>query len=193
MTSSTTPTSREKRRRRLAITRLAIAGVAVLGVGAALTSAAWTDQAWFTTQATAGKVELYGSLTDKDGKCPPAEDGAYQVADELSGAVEIPLAPFEKLVPGDERTVTICLWNGSDGPLSVSLEPIKTDGDPVFGDGGAKIEVRDGGAPYATQTLAVNDVKPVQVVVSTPSDWKDSFQGAESKPIAITFTGSTDA
>ncbi len=191
MTNSTAPAGRNNKRRKVTIVRLALAGVAVAGVGAALTSAAWTDQAWFTAEASAADIELYGALGTA-GSCPAAGDAAYAEADTLADAVSIGLTPFEDLVPGEERAVTICLWNGSDADLSVSQAPIVTTGDPVFGTGGATIGVEDGGAAYATQTLAVDEVKPFEVVVTTPEDWADSFQGAVSGELAITFTGSTD-
>ena len=191
MTNSTVPAGRENKRRKTTIVRLALVGVAVAGVGAALTSAAWTDQAWFTAEASAADIELYGTLGTA-GSCPAAGDAAYVEANTLPDAVDITLAPFEDLVPGEERTVTICLWNGSDVNLSVSQAPIATSGDPVFGTGGATIGVEDGGAAYVTQTLAVDAVKPLEVLVHPPGDWAESFQGAQSGELAITFTGSTD-
>lgn len=170
--------------------RLAIGGVAVLGIGAAITTAAWTDQVWFTAQASAADVGLYGALA-VDGTCP-APGAAYQEADTSADGVSIGLTPFENLVPGDARSVGICLWNGSDVDLSVSLAPIDIAGDPVFGAGGATIGVEDGGSAYATQRIVADAVKPLEVVVETPNTWNESFQGAESGTIAVTFTGSTD-
>jgi predicted ribosomally synthesized peptide with SipW-like signal peptide len=196
MTSSGAPEKRKKS----TIIRLAIAGVAVLGIGAAITTAAWTDQAWFTAQADAASIELYGALA-VDGDCPAApanpavSTAPYVVADDLTGAVDITLASgtFALLVPGEERAAGICLWNGGDVALSTSLAPIVTAGDAVFaGTDPASIAVEDDGAAYATQTIAADAVLPLDVVVTTPGDWDNSYQGLTSGEIAITFEGTTD-
>lgn len=188
--------ARTKRRKSTTV-RLAVASIAVLGIGAAITTAAWTDQAWFTTSASSAEIELYGALADNDGNCPAASDGVYKPADDLSGAVAVTLGAgaFDDLVPGQTKSVDICLWNGSTVPLSVALEAITpTTDDSIFtGTGAATIGVRDGASDYATQTLNVGVVKPLSVRVVTPNDWDESYQDQTSGTITITFTGSTVA
>lgn len=181
-------------RRRSTVIRLAVAGIAVLGIGAAITTAAWTDQAWFTAEADTASVELYGALAD-DGTCPAAGDAAYVEADDAASAVTITLDPaaFADLIPGDSRSVGICLWNGSDVDLSTSLAAIDVTGDAVFaGATPATIGVSDGGAAFATTTIAADAVHPLDVVVETPEDWGDEYQGVQSGTVEIVFTGSTD-
>lgn len=191
MSNSQSPKTRHDKHRKITVARLVAGGVAVAGIGAAITMAAWTNQAWFTTEASAASIELYGALGD-EGTCPAAEDASYVPAEDLVNAVSIGLDPFENLVPDDSRTTTICLWNGSNVGLSVSLTPIDVTGDPVFGSGGATIGVEDEGEAFATQTLDAGAVKPLEVVVTTPNTWDDDFQGAESGVLQIIFTGSTD-
>lgn len=187
-------TSTPVRRSRTTIVRLALASVAVLGVGAAITTAAWTDQAWFTAEASTAHVELYGALA-VDGVCPSADPDLYDEADDLAGAVQITLASgsFAGLVPGDERAVGICLFNGATVPLSVSLGAPDLTDDPVFGGADpADLEVQVAGAAFATQTLAANTVLPLDVVVTTPDPWSDEMQDQTSGVIELVFTGSTD-
>lgn len=187
--------SREQKSRKTStIIRLALAGVALVGIGAAATSAAWTAQTTLTAGARAASIELYGALA-VDGTCPTGSGSPYVEADTSAAAVTITLASgeFAALLPGQERSVAICLRNGGDLPLTVSLQPIAVTSNSVFGGSTpATIEVRTSGATYTPTVLAANAVLPLNVVVTTPASWPSAYQGQSSGAVQILFSGSTD-
>ncbi|MBH0097946.1 hypothetical protein I6E68_02195 [Salinibacterium sp. NSLL150] len=183
-----------KSRKTSTIIRLALASVALVGIGAAATSAAWTAQTTLSASAKAASIELYGALA-VNGTCPTAQGSPYVEADTSAGAVAITLASgeFSALVPNQQRTVAICVRNGGDLPLNVSLNPLAVSSNSIFGGSApATIEVRTSAAAFTSTVLAANATLPLNVVVTTPTSWPTSYQGLSSGAVELVFSGSTD-
>ncbi|MEV8252839.1 hypothetical protein AB0O95_02615 [Rhodoglobus sp. NPDC076762] len=176
------------------IIRLALASVALIGIGAAATSAAWTAQATLTAGAKTASIELYGALA-VNGTCSTPAGAPYVEADTNAGAVAITLASgeFAALLPGQQRSVAICLRNGGDLPLNVSLQPLAVSSNSIFGGSSpAALEVRANGTTFSSAVLAANAAMPLRVVVTTPANWPSSYQGLSSGAVHIVFSGTTD-
>ncbi|QAV70492.1 hypothetical protein ESZ53_08600 [Salinibacterium sp. UTAS2018] len=166
------PSLEPNARKASTIIRLALASVALVGIGAAATSAAWTAQTTLSASAKAASIELYGALA-VNGACPTAPGSPYVEADTAAGAVAITLASgeFAALKPDQKRTVAICLRNGGDLPLNVSLQPLAVSGNSVFGGTApAVLEVRTTSAAFTSAVLAANSTLPLNVVVTTPAN-----------------------
>ncbi|WP_010204261.1 hypothetical protein [Salinibacterium sp. PAMC 21357] len=188
------PSLEPNARKASTIIRLALASVALIGIGAAATSASWTAQTTLTASAKAASIELYGALA-VNGICSTSAGSPYVEADTAGGGVVITLASgeFAALLPDQKRTVRICVRNGGDLPLNVSLQPLAVTSNSVFGGSTpATLEVRTSSAAFTATVLAANATLPLDVVVTTPAQWSTSSQGLSSGAVQIVFSGTTD-
>lgn len=153
--------------------KLGLAGIAVVGVGAALTSAAWTDNVFFQGDAHAATFNLQASLS---------ATGPWVEASSAS-PITIPSTVFDKLVPGQTRTVDVYVINQSNVPATLTATPTIT-GD-IAGTGANQLTIT---AVPADAVLDASDSTTVAVKLTVPADWSDSYKG-KSGTIKLTVEG----
>ncbi|GII98884.1 putative ribosomally synthesized peptide with SipW-like signal peptide [Sediminihabitans luteus] len=168
-----TPTVETTQDRRRKAAKISLAAIALLGIGAAATSAAWSDDVWFGGTANAGTFEVQGSL-----------DGTtWTDADDEATSIAIPDSELEGLVPGETRTVTLYLKNASD--VTATLAPdaaVTTAGDVFAGSNPALVDVET----IADPELDADEETSVDLTVTTPENWGDTYQGTDGT-IVVTF------
>lgn len=155
--------------------KLGLAGIAVVGVGAALTSAAWTDNVWFEADANGATFNLQASLSASG---PWTETSA-------TAPLPIPAATFDKLVPGEVRTVSVYVINQSNVPATLTATP-SIEG-AIFDDEVTGDQLTITAAPVADE-LAPGASTTVTVTLTVPEEWPTVYKGATGE-IKLTVEG----
>ncbi|OJV78503.1 MAG: hypothetical protein BGO37_07195 [Cellulomonas sp. 73-92] len=173
-------TQKDRRRRGVVVLKFSLAGAALLGIAAAATSAAWSDNAWFSASATAAKVTLTASV----------DGGAFVHTDQAN---PVPIS-YGLLNQGESVTKTLTLKNEGTVPLTINAQTLTVGTTGIFAgtpggvtsDDPASVSVVGNTSLVNTVLAANGGTASIQILLTTPGDWSNTYQG-ETGTVTVSF------
>ena len=158
------PTQTPRKRRALVPFFLAV--LAVGGIGAAATSAAWTDNTFFSGAAAGATFNLQGSL-----------DGTTWKESNSANSIElvIPASQLNNLLPGQTRTID--LWVNNASSVNAALTSTVAIAPNSTFTTAPTVVITDLSAAL-TPVGSTGSSDKFQLVLTTPTDWAPTNQGA---------------
>lgn len=189
----------ERRRRRGAAVKIGLGALALVGIGAGVTAAAWTDDAYFSSGATSASVKLQAALLN----CDVGSNGCtWSDADSTGTAVTAPPAFLQNLVPAPDNTSTVAktmsFWLKNAGTSALTVAVTCTKAGALFTGTAPLVPTLDNGlasstcsgATNGTLSLAAGAVKQVNLTVTIPAAWPQTYANQTSgSSLTMVFTG----